>query len=180
MVGEGDDADADADAETNPLPFRSPIPKASLISFPVLTSSFVVVMVLFPRTSRLAAALGVELGLGLGGKLFDQLIEEAMQRNVGAAYRAAMGRRSLSSALASQTLSTRIYLEVHAGASSRSGDDKGATDLSSHAVRLYKSRGFEERQRLQGFFRGDARIPAAVRSMPGGNDALLMERWVGR
>lgn len=121
-----------------------------------------------------------ERGLGLGGKLFDQLIEEAMQRNVGAAYRAAMGRRSQSSALTSQALSTRIYLEVHTGASSKAGDDNGTVTTSSHAVRLYKSRGFEERQRLQGFFRGDARIPAAVRSMPGGNDALLMERWVGR
>lgn len=99
-----------------------------------------------------------ERGLGLGGKLLDQLVEEATRRNVGAAYRAAMGRRRVNDLAA-----TRTYLQVHAE--------------SSHAIRLYKSRGFGEKQRLNGYFRGDARIPAAVRSMPGGNDALLMERF---
>ncbi|CAO1632700.1 unnamed protein product [Sympodiomycopsis kandeliae] len=104
-----------------------------------------------------------ERGLGLGGKLLDQVIEEASNRNVGAAYRAAMGRRSSSTD--NGLGSTRTYLQVHA--------------QSSHAIRLYNSRGFETKDRLQGYFRGDTRIPSAIRSMPGGNDAFLMQRFEG-
>ncbi|CAO1621967.1 unnamed protein product [Jaminaea pallidilutea] len=103
-----------------------------------------------------------ERGLGLGGRLLDQVIEEAhLRRNVGSAYRAQLGRRTSSSSKDGYG-PTRTYLEVHPD--------------SSQAIALYKSRKFDETSRVRGYFRGDVRIPTGVRSLPGGSDALLFER----
>lgn len=103
-----------------------------------------------------------ERGLGLGGRLLDQVIEEAhLRRNVGSAYRAQLGRRTSPSSKDGYG-PTRTYLEVHPD--------------SSQAIALYKSREFDETSRVRGYFRGDVRIPTGVRSLPGGSDALLFER----
>lgn len=104
-----------------------------------------------------------ERGLGLGGRLLDGVIEEAQRRNVRSAYRAVLGRTYGAVATGGKTLDrTRIFLEVHPS--------------SSHAVALYKGRGFKEVGRSKGYFLGDARIPTSVRSLPGGSDALVLER----
>lgn len=100
-----------------------------------------------------------ERGLGLGGRLLDRLMDEALRRNISSAYRASMGRRIA----AGSPNPSRIYLEVHPD--------------SKHALALYKGRGFDAKRRLPGYFRGDARIPTNVRSLPGGSDAVLMEKW---
>lgn len=126
------------------------------------------------------AVSSAERGLGLGGRLLDRVIEEGKVRSVGSAYRAQMGRRvgrsgsippPLSSSTdleqttaedSSQFTQTRTYLEVHPS--------------SLHAQSLYLHRGFKQVRRLHGFYRGDPRIPARDRSLPGGGDALLFER----
>ncbi|PWN22521.1 hypothetical protein BCV69DRAFT_281505 [Microstroma glucosiphilum] len=100
-----------------------------------------------------------ERGLGLGGRLLDRLMDEALRRNISSAYRASMGRRIAPGS----PNPSRIYLEVHPD--------------SKHALALYKGRGFDAKRRLPGYFRGDARIPTNVRSLPGGSDAVLMEKW---
>lgn len=105
-----------------------------------------------------------ERGIGLGGRLLDQVIEEAQRRNVRSAYRAVLGRTYGEVFAGGKQLDrTRIFLEVHPD--------------SSHALALYRSRGFKQvGDRLKGYFRGDVRIPTGVRSLPGGSDALLLER----
>lgn len=109
------------------------------------------------------AVARAERGLGLGGRLLESVMEEANRRNIGTAYRAQMGRRYTAASIGSTFGPTRTYLEVHSE--------------SSHALGLYTKRGFSISDRLRGYFRGDARIPTEVRSMPGGSDALLLERF---
>ncbi|CAO1635970.1 unnamed protein product [Parajaminaea phylloscopi] len=109
------------------------------------------------------AVARAERGLGLGSRLLEQVTAEAKLRNVGSAYRAQMGRRYSAASVGSMFGPTRTYLEVHAE--------------STHALSLYEKHGFSVAERLKGYFRGDARIPTGVRSMPGGSDALLLERF---
>jgi ribosomal protein S18 acetylase RimI-like enzyme len=112
-----------------------------------------------------------ERGQGLGARLLDHLLDECKRRTAGPRIHLASGSTSFNE--------TKTAPRVHENAPMRTFMEVHPSNAS--AIALYKSRNFHQVEGSRGvvkhYFRGDNRIPNAIRVKVGGSDAIRLERF---
>ena len=112
-----------------------------------------------------------ERGQGLGARLLDHLLDECKRRTAGPRIHLASGSTSIeekdTAPRVHENAPMRTFLEVH--------------PINTAAIDLYHSRHFHRVEGPKGivkhYYRGDPRIPDAVRVRVGGADAIRLERF---